>query len=94
MSIMATIEALDCEETKLQCQEHRTRCAAHLSGSLSVVIENGKQSLRPVHGSGGEEWEVIDAILDSGAGVIVIPPHMAGGHAVRESAASGAVVQN
>ena len=69
------------------------RCATHLSGLLSVLIDKGKPSLRPFHGNGGEEREIIDAILESGATVTVIPPHMAGGYEVRESEASRAGVQ-
>jgi hypothetical protein len=60
---------------------------------LSAFTEKPKQSLRPLHSNGGDEWEVIDAILDSGASVTVIPPHMAAGHPVQESAASRAGVQ-
>ena len=60
---------------------------------LSAFTEKPKQSLRPLHSSGGDEWEVIDAILDSGASVTVIPPHVAAGHPVQESAASRAGVQ-
>ena len=60
---------------------------------LSAFTEKPKQSLRPLHSHGGDEWEVIDAILDSGASVTVIPPHVASGHPVQESAASRAGVQ-
>ena len=60
---------------------------------LSAFTEKPKQSLRPLHSNSGDEWEVIDAILDSGASVTVIPPHMAAGHPVQESAASRAGVQ-
>ena len=60
---------------------------------LSTFTEKPKQSLRPLHSNGGDDWEVIDAILDSGASVTVIPPHMAAGHPVQESAASRAGVQ-
>ena len=59
-----------------------------------MLIERGKQSLRLLHSTGWEEWEVIEAILDSGASVVVIPPHMAGGYAIHESAASRAGVQS
>ena len=68
------------------------RCATHLSGLLSVLIGKGKQSRSTFHSSSGEEWKAIDAILDSGASVTVIRPHMAGGYEVRESAASRAGV--
>ena len=61
--------------------------------TLAVLIEAGKKSLRLFHGTGLEEWEVIEAILDSGASVTAIPPHMAGGYAIQESAASRAGVQ-
>ena len=71
----------------------QTRCLRGPSGTFSALIEKSKQFLRPLHNSGGNEWEVLDAILDSGASVTVIPPHVAGGYEIQESAASRAVVQ-
>ena len=56
------------------------------------MIGKSKQSLRPFHSS-NNEWEVTDAILDSGASVTVIPRHVAGGDEIQESAASRAGVQ-
>ena len=62
------------------------RCARHFSGSIAIRMEKGKQALRPLHSSGWEEWEVIEAILDSGASVIA-------GYPVQASAALRAGVQ-
>ena len=45
------------------------------------------------HNSSCAEWEVMGAVVESGASVIVIPPRVAGGYAIRESAASRAGVQ-
>ena len=60
---------------------------------LSTLTEKPKQSSRPLHSNSGDDLEVIDAILDSGASVIVIPPHVAGGYAIQESTASRVGVQ-
>ena len=49
-----------------------------------MLIERGKQSLRLLHSTGWEEWEVIEAILDCGASVTFIPLHMVGGYAIQE----------
>ena len=64
------------------------------SGSLTILIEEVKQSLRPIHCSGWDAWEVIKAILVSGASVAAIPPRMAGGYEIQESVASRAGVQH
>ena len=45
------------------------------------------------HNSSCAEWEVMGAVVEFGASVIVIPPRVAGGYAIRESAASRAGVQ-
>jgi hypothetical protein len=72
--------------------ELQPRCFRGTSGMLSTLIEKSKQSLRPLHSS-NNEWEVIHAMLDSGASVTVIPPHVAGGCEIQEGAASRAGVQ-
>ena len=46
-----------------------------------------------LHNSGWDDWGVLEAIFDAGASVTVIPPHVASGYAVQESAASNAGVQ-
>ena len=72
--------------------ELQPRCLRGPSGIFFTLTEKSKQSLRPLHGS-NNEWEVIGAILDSGASVTVIPPHVAGCFEIKESAASRAGVQ-
>ena len=72
--------------------ELQPRCLRGRSGTLSTLIQKSKQSLRPLHSSNWNEWEVIEAILDSGASVTVIQPHVAGGYEIQESAASHAGV--
>ena len=46
-----------------------------IGGRLDPFIEKRPQSLRPLLSSNGE-WEWVEAILDSGATVTVIPPHV------------------
>ena len=58
------------------------------SGRFSKLIEKSQQSLRRLHSSTWNEWGVIEAILDSGASVMVIPPHVAGGYEIQEIAPS------
>ena len=58
-----------------------------------MLTEKRKQGLMHLHNSSGEGWEVIDAILESGASVTVIPQHVASGYGIHESAASKAGVQ-
>ena len=41
---------------------------------LAVLIEKRTQSLKPLTKSG--DWEMIEAILDSGATATVFPPHI------------------
>ena len=50
---------------------------------LNPFIEKRPQSLRPLIGAAGE-WEWVEAILDSGATVTVIPPHVGVGYDVME----------
>ena len=56
---------------------------------LNPFIEKRPQSLRPLIGAAGE-WEWVEAILDSGATVTVIPPHVGAGYDVQEGEASRA----
>ena len=59
---------------------------------LNPFIEKRPQSLRPLIGAAGE-WEWVEAILDSGATVTVIPPHVGVGYDVMEGEASKAGVK-
>ena len=59
---------------------------------LNPFIEKRPQSLRPLIGAAGE-WEWVEAILDSGATVTVIPPHVGAGYDVQEGEASRAGVK-
>ena len=61
-------------------------------GRLDPFIEKRPQSLRPLLGAAGE-WEWVEAILDSGATVAVIPVHVGAGYDVTEGEASKAGVK-
>ena len=61
------------------------------STSLATFIEKRAQHLRPL--SQNDEWETIEAILDSGASVIVIPPHVGRGYEIQPGEASKAGVR-
>ena len=61
------------------------------STSLATFIEKRSQHLRPLCQS--DEWETIDAILDSGASVTVIPPHVGRGYDIQLGEASKAGVR-
>ena len=52
-------------------------------GRLDPFIEKRPQSFRPLIGAAGG-WEWVEAILDSGATVTVIPPHVGAGYDVTE----------
>ena len=58
---------------------------------LAVLIEKRTQSLKPLTKSG--DWEMIEAILDSGATATVFPPHVGRGYDVQPSDASKAGVR-
>ena len=58
---------------------------------LSVFSEKKPMSLKPL--SEANEWEYIETILDSGATVTVIPPHVGHAYEIRPSAASKAGVK-
>ena len=58
---------------------------------LSVFCEKRPMSLKPL--STNNEWEYIETILDSGATVTVIPPHVGRSYDVVPSAASRAGVK-
>ena len=58
---------------------------------LSVFFEKRPMSLKPL--STNNEWEYIETILDSGATVTVIPPHVGQSYEVVPSAASRAGVK-
>ena len=58
---------------------------------LSVLSEKRPMSLKPL--STNNEWEYIETILDSGATVTVIPPHVGRSYEVVPSAASRAGVK-
>ena len=59
--------------------------------SLVTFIEKRSQQLRPL--CQNEEWETVDAILDSGASVTVIPPHVGRGYDIQPGEASRAGVR-
>ena len=58
---------------------------------LAVLIEKRTQSLKPLTKS--RDWEMIEAILDSGATATVFPPHVGRGYDVQPSDASKAGVR-
>ena len=60
---------------------------------LKVFAEKRPQSLRPLAGANEGGWEYLEAILDSGATVTVIPPHVGKEYEVVPSAASKAGVK-
>ena len=59
--------------------------------SLATFIEKRPQHLKPLCQNG--DWETIEAILDSGASVIVIPPHFGRGYEIQPGEASKAGVR-
>ena len=56
---------------------------------LKVLSEKRQGSLMPISSS---EWQYVEAVLDSGATVIVIPAHVGQGYDITPSAASKAGV--
>ena len=54
---------------------------------MAVCIEKRPESLRPLTNGDGE-WEYLEAIVDSGATVAVIPPHVGRGCEVKPADAS------
>ena len=60
---------------------------------LKVFVEKRPHSLRPLAGANEGEWEHLEAILDSGATVTVIPPHVGKEYEVVPSEASKAGVR-
>ena len=59
--------------------------------SLATFIEKRPQHLKPLCQNG--DWETIEAILDSGASVTVIPPHFGRGYEIQPGEASRAGVR-
>ena len=60
---------------------------------LKVFAEKRPHSLRPLAGGGESDWEYLEAIVDSGATVTVIPPHVGKEYEVVPGEASKAGVK-
>ena len=59
--------------------------------SLATFIEKRAQHLKPL--CQNDDWETIEAILESGASVTVIPPHVGRGYEIQPGEASKAGVR-
>ena len=60
---------------------------------FNVFAEKRPHSLRPLAGGGEGDWEYVEAIVDSGATVTVIPPHVGKEYEVVPGEASKAGVK-
>ena len=86
-STMSELEGRTCD---LKAPLDHVLSKAH-NPKLAVLIEKRTQSLKPLTKSG--DWEMIEAILDSGATATVFPPHVGRGYDVQPSDASKAGVR-
>ena len=76
---------------ELPSETPRSQHLTKAQQKLSVFSEKTTMSLKPL--SETNEWEYIETILDSGATVTVIPPHVGHAYEVLPSAASRAGVK-
>ena len=72
-----------------ECGKSNDQVPAPPKPGLKTFIEKRAQSLRPL----SDEWEKLTAILDSGASVTVVPPHVGRDYEITRGDAAAAGVR-